>query len=329
MPMNLSPFHPDELDAQARAGRGGNGAGIRSFMPEQHRDFFALLPYLFVATIDASGWPLATMLTGQPGFVNSPDPVTLRVGALPDRQDPAAVTLSGGQELGILGIDLSTRRRNRANGQIADLNAAEFTVAVRQSFGNCAKYIQRRDVRHSPQASGGIDALAGLDAEARALIGRADTLFVASRSRPEIRAAGGIDISHRGGRPGFVHVDGDRLAIPDFPGNRYYNTLGNMLGEPRASLLFVDFETGDLLQLQGIAKIDWSAEAARLVEGAERLWYFEVVRGWRRHAASSLRWSFVDCSPITLKTGSWDRSQSRQSKLSGERQTTNCVAPKP
>src|SRR5258707_6804411 len=91
-----------------------------------------------------------------------------------------------------------------------------------------------------------------------------------------------------------------------------------MLGEPGASLLIVNFEAGDLLQLQGIAKIDWSAEAARLVEGAERLWYFEVVRGWRRHAASSLRWSFVDYSPITLKTGSWDRSQSRQSKLLGE-----------
>jgi uncharacterized protein len=313
MPMNVSPFHPDELDAQARAGRGGAGAGIRSFMPDQHRSFFELLSYLFVATTDTSGWPLATMLTGQPGFVHSPDPVTLRVDALPDGEDPGAVTFGGGQEVGILGIDLSTRRRNRANGQIADLDAAGFNVAVRQSFGNCAKYIQRRAVSHTAQARGGVDVLASLDAKARAMIRRADTLFVASRSRPEIGAAGGIDISHRGGRPGFVQVEGDSLAIPDFPGNHYYNTLGNLLGEPRASLLFVDFETGDLLQLQGIAKIDWNGEAARLVEGAERLWRFEVLRGWRRHAASSLRWSFIDYSPVTLKTGSWDLSSQSES----------------
>jgi predicted pyridoxine 5'-phosphate oxidase superfamily flavin-nucleotide-binding protein len=274
-------------------------------MPDQHREFFALLPYLFVAITDADGWPLATMLTGRPGFVHSPDPVILRIDALPDRQDPAAMTFKGAQEVGLLGLDLSTRRRNRANGQMADLDAAGFTIAVRQSFGNCAKYIHRRDVRCAPQAQGGVEAFAGLDAEARALIARADTLFVASRSRPDIGAAGGLDISHRGGHPGFAHVDGDSLTIPDFPGNRYYNTLGNLLGEPRAALLFVDFETGDLLQLQGTAKIDWSTQAA--VEGAERLWHFEAMRGWRRRAASSLRWSFVDDSPVVRKTGSWSR----------------------
>jgi hypothetical protein len=116
---------------------------------------------------------------------------------------------------------------------------------------------------------------------------------VASRSRAELPVTTGVDISHRGGRPGFVRVEGDALTIPDFQGNRYYNTLGNLLGEPRASLLFTDFETGDLLQLQGMVKIDWSAAATKLVEGAERLWHFEIVRGWRRHAASSLQWSFI------------------------------------
>src|SRR5215475_10715754 len=86
--MNASPFHPDELEAQVRAGQAAKGAGIRSFMPDQHRSFFALLRYLFVATMDANGWPLATMLTGRAGFVHSPDPVTLRVDALPGASDP-------------------------------------------------------------------------------------------------------------------------------------------------------------------------------------------------------------------------------------------------
>jgi hypothetical protein len=301
--MTASPFHPDELDAQARAGKGAAGAGIRAFMPDQHRAFFALLPYVFVATTDAEGWPLATMLTGEPGFMHASDPTTLRIDALPAAQDPAADRLAEGQEIGILGLDLATRRRNRANGAIAGRDAAGLTLAVRQSFGNCAKYIQRRAVAPSPSAPAAAEALAGLDPAARALIGEADTLFVASRSRPEAGAAGGVDVSHRGGRPGFVRVDGDALVVPDFAGNGYFNTLGNLLGEPRAALLFIDFASGDVVQLQGRVAIDWDAHAPELVAGAERQWRFEVVRGWRRRAAVALRWSFIDYSPATLGTG--------------------------
>ncbi len=301
--MTYTPFHADELDAQARAGKGASGGGIRSFMPDQHREFFALLPYLFVATTDAAGWPLATLLTGVPGFVHAPDPVTLRVDALPAVQDPAADRFAAGQEIGSLGLDLATRRRHRANGAIAARDAAGFTLAVRQSFGNCAKYIQRRTVAAAPSASATAAALTGLDGAARALIGEADTLFVASRARPELGDAGGVDISHSGGRPGFVRLDGDALVIPDFAGNRYFNTLGNLLGEPRAALLFIDFASGDLLQLQGRVTIDWDAHAPELIAGAERQWRFEVLRGWRQRAAIALRWSFVDHSPATLGTG--------------------------
>jgi len=304
--MNATPFHPDELAAQALAGQTAKGLGIRNFMPDQHRSFFELLPYLFVAITDANGWPLATMLTGQAGFVHSLDPVTLRVDALPAALDPAAAAFARSREIAILGLDLSTRRRNRANGHIVDLDAGGFTVAVRQSFGNCAKYIQRREAHHAPSAPVLPDRLTNLDTAARALIASADTFLVASRSRAEFGAAGGIDVSHRGGRPGFVQVQGDILTIPDYPGNRYYNTLGNLLGDPRGSLLFIDFETGDLLQLQGMVTIDWSSQATSLVHGAERLWRFDVVGGWWRRAASALRWSFLDYSPVTLSTGTWN-----------------------
>jgi predicted pyridoxine 5'-phosphate oxidase superfamily flavin-nucleotide-binding protein len=306
--MNALPFHPDELEVQARAGHAPRVGGIRNFMPDQHRSFFELLPYLFVAVTDGDGWPLATMLTGRPGFVHSPDPGTLRVDAVPDAADPTAGAIAPGREIGMLGLDLSTRRRNRANGPIGDVDAGGFAVAVRQSFGNCAKYIQRRAAHEAPRAPAQAESFAGLDARARALIGRADTFFIASRSRAEPQAMGGLDISHRGGRPGFVQVDGDRLTVPDFPGNRYYNTLGNLLGDPRAALLFPDFETGDLLQLQGVVTIDWSSAAAGTFGGAERLWRFEGVRGWRWRPASTLTWSFIEYAPTTLCTGSWAHS---------------------
>jgi uncharacterized protein len=301
-------FHADELVAQVLAGVSVKSAGIRTYMPEQHRSFFAALPYIFIATLDRDGWPLAGLLEGDPGFVESPDPVTLRVHAHPSAGDPSAGTLRIGDDIGILGIDLETRRRNRANGIVASLDAEGFTVAVRQSFGNCPQYIQRRALRRAEVLPGPVRQLRSLadDVNARALIERADTLFVASRSRPGLGPAGGADTSHRGGRPGFVRVDRDTLSIPDFRGNRYFNTLGNLLGEPRSSLLFLDFETGDILQLQGLATIDWDARAAAAqFDGAERTWRFEVREGWYRPRAAALRGPLIDYSPVTLRTGSW------------------------
>jgi hypothetical protein len=304
-------FNPDELAAQALAGGGPRGGGgIRNVMPEQHRAFFAQLPYLFVGAIDAAGWPLATLLTGRPGFVQSPDPVTLRIAALPDPGDPAATALAPDREIGLLGIDFSTRRRTRANGRIVRRDAGSFDVAVDQSFGNCPQYIQLRQVasRQIDSAEVGsnpVDSFIHLDAAARDAIARADTFFVASRSRAGSGAAYGADISHRGGRPGFVRIDRDVLTIPDFRGNHYFNTLGNLIVEPRASLLFVDFEMGDLLQLQGTARVEWNAAAAEQFAGAERLWQFHVARGWRRKAASPLRWDFMEYAPTTVRTGVW------------------------
>nr|MDQ2803522.1 pyridoxamine 5'-phosphate oxidase family protein [Pseudomonadota bacterium] len=104
-----------------------------------------------------------------------------------------------------------------------------------QSFGNCAQYIQAREVGQ-PAASVSVltERLGGVDMEARGLIEGADTFFVGSG------AYGGLDMSHRGGRPGFVRVDGDVLTVPDFAGNRYFNTHGNFAVNPRAALLFAD-----------------------------------------------------------------------------------------
>ncbi|MGI9462957.1 MAG: pyridoxamine 5'-phosphate oxidase family protein, partial [Aestuariivirgaceae bacterium] len=101
--------------------------------------------------------------------------------------------------------------------------------------------------------------------------------------------------SHRGGRPGFVKVDGSTLTIPDYAGNRHFNTLGNFFANPMAGLLFVDFETGDLLLLTGAVEILWDEDpAARALSGAERAWRFTLDHGIRVKDALPLRWSFGD-----------------------------------
>jgi predicted pyridoxine 5'-phosphate oxidase superfamily flavin-nucleotide-binding protein len=303
------PFHRGELIAQAMAGTGTPGVtGIRPFMPDQHRDFFALLPYLFVATTDEGGWPVTTVLTGPPGFVQSPDPVTLTVAARPREGEPGAALFAADRPFGALGLDFATRRRNRANGRITAAGKGGLTLHVLQSFGNCPQYIQTRAVKAAPTSVAPAEAITFPTPEALAQIARADTMFVATNAAGQDGRLenGGVDISHRGGLPGFVKVVGDVLIIPDFRGNRFFNTLGNLVLDPRAALLFVDFETGDLLHLQGRAEIDWEPPREGWPEGVQRQWRFKVERAWRRPAALPLRWTFGDYSPVTLMTKAWN-----------------------
>jgi len=290
--MSRSPFHPGELEAQARAGGGAPGGGIRDSMSGHHRAFFQSLPFVVVGCIDG-GWPEITILAGEPGFVAAPDARTLRIGATLIADDAALRELAPGTPVGILGIDLLTRRRNRANGVVLSTSESEVVVEVRQSFGNCPQYIHPRAIRTSPTHPRPTERLQSLDRSAISAIASADTFFVASATLL-VDAAGGVDVSHRGGPPGFVHVDGETLTIPDYSGNRYFNTLGNLVANPRAALLFVDFERGDLLLLRGTTEIVWDGDEVGRFADAERLWRLRVVEAWRRRGALPLHWTLPD-----------------------------------
>jgi predicted pyridoxine 5'-phosphate oxidase superfamily flavin-nucleotide-binding protein len=283
-----APFHPGELRAQVQAGGGPAGSGIRAAMPDQHRGFFPLLPFLCLAAPDADGWPLAALVQGAPGFVTAPTPTALAIGALPDPYDPLAALLRPGVELGVLGLDLSTRRRNRANGRLATHDANGLTMEIAQSFGNCPKYIRVRQLHRALPRSAPAERFDGLSAAAAALVQASDTLFVATSSGPGAGRWGGMDISHRGGPPGFVRVAGDSLCIPDYAGNRYFNTLGNLQLDTRCALVLVDFASGDVLQLQGRGQVLWEPDAGS-DPLAERFWRVEVRGGWLRRGAFGWR----------------------------------------
>lgn len=307
-----SPWHRGEQILQEREGVAERmeelGARIvRDFMPEQHRVFFAQLPFLVLGAVDAQGAPWASLVEGEPGFLSSPDERTLRVGALPAAGDPMAPLLVPGAALGALGIELPTRRRNRANGVIESADEQGFSIHVQQSFGNCPQYIQTRALAPGEAARVEVQDLgSSLDDAARAQIERADTFFVASYADEGTRA---VDVSHRGGKPGFVRLeqklDRDVLTIPDFSGNLQFNTLGNLLLNPRAGLCFVDFARGDLLQLSGSAELVFDGPELASFAGAERLWRCRVERAVRRVGALSLRMQFSAYSPFSLRTGVW------------------------
>ena len=304
-------FHPGEVDLQRLAGvdQRLDAIGrtvIRDHMPEQHRELFEKLPTLLLGAIDAQGQPWATMLAGAPGFVRTPDARTLHATAWPAADDPVAPLLTEGAHVGLLGLEPHTRRRNRMNGRITSTGAtAGLTVAVLQSFGNCPKYIQAREPRWVDRAAAPAEAFGTtLPAAARALIERADTLFIASASGAQVGAgrAEGVDVSHRGGLPGFVTpsdvADGTTLlTIPDYIGNFFFNTLGNLARWPRAGLLFVDPDSGDVLQLAAETQLVLEGDEMARHPGAQRLLRARVLGGWWRPAAVPLRWSSPDYSP--------------------------------
>jgi len=319
-----SPWHSGEKILQEKVGVSERmevfgQKVIRDFMPDQHRAFYQQLPFMVAGSVDAHGRPWATFLEGPQGFVSSPDPRQLLINVDLKADDPATPGLASGQAIGLLGIELHTRRRNRINGLIGQVRNGQLEVTVEQSFGNCPQYIQLREYTRSDEpANGRVDATA-LDARAVAMIEAADTFFVASYVEQD-DGPRSVDVSHRGGRPGFVKVEGNRLTIPDYAGNLHFNTLGNLLVNPKAGLLFIDFATGNVLQLCGHAEVVLESPAINAFEGAERLWTLDVEHVVWRPAAVSLRWAFKEYAPTSLMTGTWAEAGERLQQRERQRQ---------
>jgi ferredoxin-NADP reductase/predicted pyridoxine 5'-phosphate oxidase superfamily flavin-nucleotide-binding protein len=323
---NNNPFHVGEQAVHERLGIRERMVDvgqrvIRFAMPEQHQRFYEQLPFMLAGSVDAAGRPWASMLVGRPGFVQAPDAKHLNFKARPIPGDPLAEGLTMGAQLGFLGIELHTRRRNRVNGHVVASDAQGFSVEVDQSVGNCPQYIQAREIQWVREANDlmprATEPLSQLDADAWAFIERSDTLFIATQAPaigdPDVQTGRGTDVSHRGGRPGFVKIEDERtFLVPDFTGNFFFMTLGNLQLNPRAGVLFVDFETGDLLTLTGTAEVVWGGDELKAFDGAERAWRFRIEAGWRLRDALPLRWAFRELSPNSAITGTWVEANAKR-----------------
>jgi predicted pyridoxine 5'-phosphate oxidase superfamily flavin-nucleotide-binding protein len=292
------------------------GAILNDRLPAAIAPLLAGFRIAVAASIDARGRVWASLLTGPAGFLRAVGETRLRVAATPLPGDPLLANLAGRPEVGLILFDPASRRRLRINGKaVQDGEGGGFSIAVEQAYGNCRKYIQARrleDEARAPaaDAAGAAPGAAGaapagaarvlcssaLSPAQQARIGAADTFFIAS-AHPE----GGADASHRGGRPGFVRVTGARnLSFPDYAGNNMYNTLGNLAGDAHAGLLFVDFETGDLLQVTGRARLVWEREVVAQHRGARHAVVEYEVDEVRETpgGAGTLRWVLVEPSPF-------------------------------
>ncbi len=317
-----APWHEGELTIQRSIGVAERMDDIgrrfiRDHLLDQHSEFYRQLPFVVLGAVAPDGEVWATVRGGRPGFLATVDIHRLHIAVPRDPADPADRGMEHGQAIGLLGIDLGNRRRNRLNGTIDRDGAAQgFDLKVEHSFGNCPRYIQLRglSVARDPTipASDPPLYLDRFDDRARAMIAGADSFFVASFVDRE-DGHRQVDVSHRGGKPGFVRQDDNVLTIPDFAGNLFFNTLGNFVLNPKAGLAFVDFATGDLLQLTGEAAVILEAPEIAAFQGAERLWRFTARRIVHRPGALPIRWSFDEngASPASLLTGSWDEAERR------------------
>jgi hypothetical protein len=267
-----SRYHAGELAVQERAGvreRAARiGGSIHGAVPPAATAFLRQRRFVVLATADSESRPWASILTGPPGFATVSDPMEVRIDATPLPGDPLGDNLRTSRFAGLVAIDLANRRRMRVNGQVEYATDQPITIHVDQVYSNCPKYIQRRPAEDGmPREAPRLARRAGsLTEKQRAWIRRADTFFIAT-----LHPEAGADASHRGGMPGFVSVDGDRLAWPDYAGNLMYNTLGNIAVHPRAGLMVPDFDSGAALLVTGRAAIEWDPISIAGVPGAERL----------------------------------------------------------
>jgi predicted pyridoxine 5'-phosphate oxidase superfamily flavin-nucleotide-binding protein len=239
-------YHEGELEAQGRAGVGDLaervGRIIRSTIPAAAAEFLAARSFVVVATTNAEGAVHASALGGTAVATDESTIVMRPSSGQLDlvREDVAATGV-----IGMLAIDFATRRRMRVNGR-ATFEGDELRVSTSEVYSNCPQYIDER----------GAVFPVGKRRQAAAVhrIAEAKTFFLAT-----VHPERGADASHRGGPPGFVRVSRDRLSWPDFPGNNMFNSIGNLLVNPRCGLLFLHPD-GSALQIEGTAAVQWEGQ---------------------------------------------------------------------
>lgn len=266
--------------------------GAINFIEKQH--------FFLASSRNGSGEISVSALAGAAGFISVQGESTLEINTELLYSNPDDVFWTNVEEvnkIGLLFIELSSRRRFRINGS-ARRDGKILVVRAHQAYPNCPKYIQQRYVAPTQKPVYGGEVTSGerFTAQMREVIEAADTLFVGSSS-----PGGDMDASHRGGPPGFVTIKDDQtLLIPDYPGNSMFNTLGNFYLNPAAGIIFIDFERHLNFQLSGSAEVVMIKDEARPGR-TNRCWIFRLRKWICSVNLSGFEWNFAGYSPFNPK----------------------------
>ncbi len=312
----LEPFHKGELDFQTRVGSGSElvsmaKKAIHDYLPKVHQSFFSMLPMVFVAAEDKQQNIWASVLIGNPGFIKVDNKNSLTIHAKFIDIDPLANQLQSGNEMGLLGIQFETRRRNRVSAKISNISKSSISLEIKQCYGNCPKYIQRRHGQKlNPKDNEISTRFDTFNVNMQAFIDGVDSLFIASQHLDESKSKSnnsnnpinnrGVDSSHRGGMPGFVKMLNEKtLLIPDYLGNNFFNTMGNISLNPKTGIQFLDFENGHRVMLTGTSEIIWAEDQVLPFEGVDRMIKFTLDHGYYLKNSLPFTWDFKSYSPFS------------------------------
>lgn len=284
--MSKGKPHHGETAVRLRSGVDRPGIGSAMFGPgieTGHADFLAGRRMVVIGAPGADGSVWATILTGPEGFARAVGDTEIAIAARPVAGDPLHDAFRDQRPCGLIALDPLQQRRIRANGVLRE-NGEGLVLRTEQVLRNCGKYIQKREaVAETAPAAVSSTTGSELTSAQQDWIGSADTFFVASHS-PEH----GADVSHRGGHPGLVTVSKGRLSWPDYAGNSFFMTFGNLELNPLCGLLFLNWEAGNTLHLSGECHVDWHA--------GHRTAHFDVRRVVQIDNATTLRWRLLEFS---------------------------------
>ena len=147
---------------------------------------------------------------------------------------------------------------------------AQLVVQITQSLGNCPKYLNKKRIQPYPNAKPRLTCDKPLLTEAAVKhVHSADMFFIASRGPED------MDCNHRGGPPGFIRVQQPTepsqpqrsvIVWPEYSGNNLYQTLGNIIYDPKIGIVIPDFTTGNVLYLSGHAEVLLNQAATTVIQ---------------------------------------------------------------
>jgi PPOX class probable FMN-dependent enzyme len=155
---------------------------------------------------------------------------------------------------------------------------------------------QLRDIYRAPAHPALAKQHARLDEHDRAFLAHSPFVVVATTD-----AAGGCDVSPKGGPPGFVQVlDDATVALPDLAGNNRLDSMGNLLESAGIGLLFFVPGRCDTLRVNGRARLS----------SDDRVLDATTVAGARPKVAIvvAVEEVFLHCQKALRRASLWDPS---------------------
>lgn len=297
-------FHEGEICIQEKADERDlaiqNSQMINDVIPKAVWEYIENQSLAYLGSIDSDEFPWACQIVckGAIRVIENGKKVLLSKDKIwHEDNEQFLQNINNNPKIGLLLFDSEKRRRYRINGRISQHNEY-YEITVLEANPNCPQYIQRRKLIsiHKDLAKDIPSKIKfhTFTEQIEKILRSIDT-FIVSSCNPN----GEVDISHRGGKAGFILVKDNRtLRIPDYSGNGLFNTLGNFKINPKAGLFIQDYDTGILLHLIGTVTINFNDDDVEVnTGGTGRFWDFRLENGVLSSSQTRLIWKYIDSWP--------------------------------